>query len=47
MKSVTKKYNVKKLTNVFLKIIRDIFENFYIFVEERNVKQNLLIIMKI
>ena len=37
MKSVTQK-NVKKLTSIILKILRDAFENIYIFVEERTVK---------
>ena len=42
-----KKYYVSKLTSIILKIIRDVFENIYNFVEERTVKQNLLTIMKI
>ena len=47
MKSVSEKSTVSKLTSIILKILRDVFENIYISVEERTVKQNLLTIMKI
>ena len=47
MKSGTQKVQCKKLINIFTKIIMHVFENIYNFVEERTVKQNLLIITKI
>ena len=42
-----RKSTVSKLTSIILKIIRDVFENIYNFVEESFAKQNLLTIMKI
>ena len=40
MKSVSEKVQCQKLTNIILKILRDVFENTYNFVEERTVKQS-------
>ena len=47
MKSVTQTVQCQKLTNIILKIIRELFKNICISAEERTVKQNLLIITKI
>ena len=47
MKSVIQKVQCVKLTSIIFVILREVFENIYNFVEERTVKQNLLIIMKI
>ena len=47
MKSVTQKVQCQKIDKYFLKIIRELFKNICISVEERSVKQNLLIITKI
>ena len=47
MKSVSEKVLCVKIDKYYLKILRDVFENIYNFVEERTVKKNLLTIMKI
>ena len=46
MESVVQKFNVKKLTSFIFVILRDVFENIYNFVEERDVKLKVHIIMK-
>ena len=47
MKSVIQKVQCVKIKNIIFVILRDEFTNILNFVEERTVKQNLLIIIKI
>ena len=47
VKLVTEKVKCQKIDKYFLEILRDELKNIYRFVEERDVKQKVLIIIKI
>ena len=47
VKLVTEKIKCQKIDKYFLEILRDELKNIYNFVEERDVKQKVLTIMKI
>ena len=46
VKLVTEKIKCQKINKYFLEILRDELKNIYNFVEERDVKQKVLIIIK-
>ena len=46
VKLVTEKVKCQKIDKYFLEILRDELKNIYNFVEERDVKQKVLIIIK-